>query len=224
MRRSVAILCAAAMLPVLLSSCGSSSGSSSGNESRVELTKNGKIIEYTVEDFSAPNYDLDELKTFVDDQIKSFRQENKGRIRARRVKEKKNMVYLTVRYNNIDTYSAFVGEECFSGTMEEALEAGYDFSMDFFAAGTGSVEETEDLSMEPEEPEVQTVSGNSLTADEDLHVLIIGTDASVQVSGDVRYYYVSHGEAACTGRNLVSVSVDEDAEELGNLVYVLYNE
>ncbi len=193
MRKLAATLCMALLLPVFLTSC-ESTASEVRDSSRVELTKNGKIIEYTVEDFSASNYDIDELKDFVEEEIKAFESENKGRIHVRREREKNDTVYLTVRYNKVATFAAFNDVECFAGTLEEAEEAGYEVSLDF----------------DPEEEE-HTV-----------YVFIIETDVNVSVPGNVKECYCTEGEAELLSHNTVAVEVPEDDLDTGNVVYVLY--
>ncbi len=216
MRKKSVFLCLTAMLPVFLVSCGNAAA----NGSRVELTKNGKIIEYTVEDFSASNYDIDELKSYIDEEISLYKETNSGRVRVTRDKVKNDIISLTMRYNSVDTYVLFNDVECFAGTVEEAREAGYDFSMDFTVA---EVTDPGDSSIDVLANGQETVTGSEVAADDSLSVLIVETDAGVQVAGDVRYFYTSTGKALCTARNVVSVSLDEEDLNKGNLVYVVYN-
>ncbi len=221
MRKIAAFLCVAVLLTGLLAGCGGSSS----NESRVELTKNGKITEYTVEDFSASNYDEAELKEFIKEAIAEFRVEYKGRIRVRRQRIKKTVAYLTIHYNSAETYSAFNDTVCFEGTIGEALEAGYDFSMNFTAAeDSGSRRKTETADEDEEDSAEERVigrkrvSGTSLISDDSLKLLVIGTNEDVRVPGDVQYYYCSLGSAEVEKGNTVVVYSEAD----NNLVYVLY--
>ncbi len=238
MRKITAFLCAVVLLSGLLTSCGSSS---SKTNSRVELSRGGKILEYTVEDFSESYYDIDELEDFIDEAIDIYKEENKGRIKVKRERLRKDKAYLTIRYNKPETYAAFNNVECFSGTVAEALEAGYDFSMPFIMAmdeysDFEEVEEIEAVTGE-ETGDVEiyeatetvngiaqvTVAGQSVIADDSLKVLIIGTDSYVTVPGDVQYYYTSYGAARLKSRDTVAISVDEDLAGDSNVVYVLYN-
>ncbi len=154
MKRVVAFLCAALMLPAFLTSCGSST---TDEGSRVELTDKGKIIEYTVEDFSGSNYDADELSDFVDEAVSDYRQDHKRRsvlVNTERVRNE--VAYLTMTYSDAETYAEFNRVDCFSGTAAEALAKGYSFSMNFYAVEpeeTTGVEE-ENLSAEEENPEI----------------------------------------------------------------------
>ncbi len=223
MKKIAAFLCAVLLLPVLLTSCGSSSS----NESRVEVTRGGKITEYAIEDFSASNYDLDELKEFIDEEVKAFKEENKGRIRVKKEKVRKDTAYLTIRYNKPETYAAFNDVVCFSGTIGEALEEGYDFSDKYILATEESKvsldEETYDGEEAAEEIIEQVyVSGSTVIVDESMKVLIIETDMSVKVPGKVQYYRATRGDAQLESEDFVSVYVSEDLVGEPNVVYVFY--
>ncbi len=224
MKKIAAVLCVTVLLlSGLLTSCGGTSS----EESEVELTRGGKIIETTVEDFSASNYDIDELKDFIESEIKAYKEDNRGRIRVRTDKIRKDKAYLTISYNKIETYVGFNGVVCYSGTISDAWEAGYDFSMSFILAEDDYVQsnagaDEEDLFAEAAETQVR-VSGTTVLTDESLKVLIIETEADVVVPGDVQYFYCSAGQAYRKGKDTVAVSVTEDLVGESNLVYVLYN-
>ncbi len=224
MKKIVAVLCVTVLLLTgLLTSCGSSSS----EDSEVELTRGGKIIENTVEDFSASNYDLDELKDFIKSEIKAYKEEHKGRIRVRTDRLRKDTAYLTIRYNKAETYADFNGVVCYSGTITDAWEAGYDFSMSFILAEDDYVlnnaeEDEETLFAEADDTQVK-VSGATVLTDESLKVLIIETEADVVIPGDVQYFYCSAGQAYRKSKDTVAVSVTEDLIGDKNLVYVLYN-
>ncbi|MCC8142292.1 MAG: hypothetical protein LIO56_07170 [Lachnospiraceae bacterium] len=217
MRKLAVILCFALLLPCVLTACGRSSS----DDSKVELTKRGRIFEYAVEDFSASNYDSKEMDDFVDDAIKAYKEDNKGRIKVKKNRVRKETAYLTLRYNNADTYAGFNQVECFDGTMEEALMAGYEFDMDFTRVSEPEAE-SEDASAVTSTSSTVTVSGDVVTGDEELKVFIIETDMDVTVPGDVQYYYTSYGVSNLTDKDTVGVYIDADIVGENNVVYVLY--
>lgn len=131
MKIKMAAFCAAAALLPMLSACGSAGITAN----TLELKKDGSIIEYTVEDFSASYYDADELKSFVDAEVDAYLAENDGTIRVSRNEVEDQTAYLTVRYDSAQTYTDFNGTECFVGSIVQAQAAGYDFDLDFIAAG-----------------------------------------------------------------------------------------
>ncbi len=202
-RKVVAIFCTVVMLSVLLAACGSGAA----EESRVELTKKGEIVEYTVEDFSGPNYDADEFKNFVKDSIAEYEETGSGKIKVSHESFENDTAYLTLTYDVPDTYYAFNGLACFSGTLQEARLAGYDFSVDFLEADTRRV-----------------VSASEFSSDESLQVFIIETDVEVQIPGVVKYYYSSYGSAVNLGEDAVQLAVPDDLIGVKNIVYVIYSE
>ncbi len=202
-RKVVAIFCTVGLLSALLSACGSGAA----EESRLELTKKGKIVEYTAEDFSGPNYDADEFKNFVKDSIAEYKETGSGKIKVSHESFENDTAYLTLTYDAPETYTAFNGLACFSGTLQEARAAGYDFSVDFLEADTRRV-----------------VSATEFSSDESLRVFIVETDVDVQIPGAVRYYYTSYGSAVNLGEDTVQLAVPDDLVGVRNIVYVIYGE
>ncbi len=232
MKRVAAVLCSAVLLTCILASCGASDTADettvTENESSVELTKSGRVIEYAIEDFSADYYNADELEDFVKEQIDAYEENNKGRIKVKRERVRKGTARLTLRYNSVDTYAAFNGVECFSGTVDEAKEAGYDFSMNFILAQEEEVVE-EEVTVDGEETVSETllsgqitVPGKTVAGDDSLKVLIIETDMDVTVPGEVQYFYSTNGTVSIKKEDTVQVRVDEEFANVENLVYVLY--
>ncbi len=203
MKKRGCFFCALLLLPMVLSSCGASTA----DASRVELSKKGEIIEYTVENFDAVNYDAEEFETFVDNAVEEYEESGSGKVKVTHEEVEEETVNLTMTYDEPDTYAAFNQVTCFSGTIEEARMAGYDFSMDFLAADTR-----------------QSVPATSFFLDESLLVFIVETDVDVQIPGVVQYYYSSFGTAVNKEEDTVQVAVSEDLIGTQNLVYVVYSE
>ena len=83
----------------------------------VYVSKNGVVTEAIVEDYSKDDdYTEDELKVFVEDDIKKF---------------KEDKVEIRMEYGDYQSYADYHGAEFFAGTLDEAEEAGYDFSASF---------------------------------------------------------------------------------------------
>jgi len=182
----------AAVLLGLLASCGSTSVT----ENTVELKKNGKVIEYTVEDFSASYYDADELTEFVDAQVASYLEDSDATVKVTKNEVEEQTAWVTIEYDSTDTYADFTGTACFSGSVVQAQAAGYDFDVNFVSADD-----------EPGEEEESSV----------LTGLIGGTAVDVIVPGTVRY--VSADTAAITGKSTVTTTADSNSDVL---VYVVY--
>jgi len=83
----------------------------------VYVSKNGVVTEAIVEDYSKDDdYTEDELKVFVEDDIKKFTEDK---------------VEIRMEYGDYQSYADYHGAEFFAGTLDEAEEAGYDFSASF---------------------------------------------------------------------------------------------
>ena len=86
----------------------------------VYVSKNGVVTEAIVEDYSKDDdYTEDELKVFVEDDIKKF------------TEERGDADSVKLEYGDYQSYADYHGAEFFAGTLDEAEEAGYDFSASF---------------------------------------------------------------------------------------------
>lgn len=100
----------------------------------VYVSKNGVVTEAIVEDYSKDDdYTEDELKTFVEDDIKKFTEErgDADSVKLEKCQIKKDKVEIRMEYGDYQSYADYHGAEFFAGTLDEAKEAGYDFSASF---------------------------------------------------------------------------------------------
>lgn len=100
----------------------------------VYVSKNGVVTEAIVEDYSKDDdYTEDELKTFVEDDIKKFTEErgDTDSVKLEKCQVAKDKVEIRMEYGDYQSYADYHGAEFFAGTLDEAKEAGYDFSASF---------------------------------------------------------------------------------------------
>lgn len=100
----------------------------------VYVSKNGVVTEAIVEDYSKDDdYTEDELKTFVEDDIKKFTEErgDTDSVKLEKCQVAKDKVEIRMEYGDYQSYADYHGAEFFAGTLDEAEEAGYDFSASF---------------------------------------------------------------------------------------------
>ena len=199
MKIKMAAFFAAAVLMPLLSACGSSDIT----ESTVELKKDGSIIEYTVEDFSASYYDADELKSFVDAEVDAYLAVNDGTIRVSRNEVEDQTAYLTIRYDSAQTYADFNGIDCFVGSIVQAQSAGYDFDLDFIDA---NAEENSDGSDE----DADAVEDADLSADSETSDAEISEDSSAEDTSDSEVSEDSSSDATVISGEIPGTSVVDD--------------
>ena len=100
----------------------------------VYVSKNGVVTEAIVEDYSKDDdYTEDELKVFVEDDIKKFTEErgDADSVKLEKCQIKEDKVEIRMEYGDYQSYADYHGAEFFAGTLDEAEEAGYDFSASF---------------------------------------------------------------------------------------------
>ena len=122
-----------------------------------------------------------------------------------KVEEKK--AYLTLQYEDAETFSDFSGIECFSGSIVEAQSAGYDFDLDFYPVTEGKADK-------------KAVKGSTLLKEDDLKVLIVKANSDLIVPGKIAY--VSTEGTEVTSEKQVNVTQKEQDTDEAVLVYVLY--
>lgn len=214
MRKKLAVLCiGAAAAGILLTACGSADVT----RSTVELKKNGKIVEYTIEDFGESYYDAEELKSYIQSEVDAYLDENEGSIKISKSEVEEQTAYLTMQYGNVDTFSDFNGIDCFSGSILQAQSAGYDFNTDFIDVSSDASDSDTEGSVE--EAEIETiVPSDVVLADDELKVFIIKDDVDIIVPGTIVYVSADDSEVTATDHT-VSVNAEKDKD---SLVYVLY--
>ncbi len=207
MKKKIAILFCGALSVTLLGACGSKLDV---EKNTIALQKSGKVLEAAVEDFSQSYYDEEELSTYIQEAVDSYVAENGKNtvaITDSRVEEQK--AYLTLKYDNCDSFSDFTGIECFSGSVVQAQSAGYDFDTEFYAAGD-----------DEEASGAQMVSKEAALQDDDLKVFIVKDNSDIIVPGEI--VYVSAEGTSITSKDTVTVQPKEEDTDEAILVYILY--
>ncbi len=205
MKKRMAALGCCIGMSMLLGACGTKLDV---QENTIALQRNGKILEAAVESFDQSYYDQEELNTYVQNAVDDYTTEHGKKsvsVTDSKVEEKK--AYLTLEYENAETFSDFTGIECFSGSIVEAQSAGYDFDLDFYPVTDGKAD-------------TKTVKGSTLLDDDDLKVLIVKENSDLIVPGKIAY--VSTEGTEVTSEKQVNVTQKEQDTDEAVLVYVLY--
>lgn len=200
----VALGCCIGM-SMLLGACGAKLDV---QENTIALQRNGKILEAAVESFDQSYYDQEELNTYVQNVVDDYTAEHGKKsvsVTDSKVEEKK--AYLTLQYENAETFSDFTGIECFNGSIVEAQSAGYDFDLDFYPVTDGKAD-------------MKTVKGSTLLDDDDLKVLIVKENSDLIVPGKIAYVSTEGTEVA--SEKQVNVTQKEQDTDEAVLAYVLY--
>ena len=205
MKKRMAALGCCIGMSMLLGACGTKLDV---QENTIALQRNGKILEAAVESFDQSYYDQEELNTYVQNAVDDYTAEHGKKsvsVTDSKVEEKK--AYLTLQYENAETFTDFTGIECFSGSIVEAQSAGYDFDLDFYPVTDGKAD-------------TKTVKGSTLLDDDDLKVLIVKENSDLIVPGKIAY--VSTEGTEVTSEKQVNVTQKEQDTDEAVLVYVLY--
>ncbi len=203
-KRMVALSCCIGMC-MLMAACGTKLDV---QENTIALQRNGKILEAAVETFDQSYYKEDELNSYIQNAVDDYTAEHGKKsvsVTESKVEEKK--AYLTLQYENAETFQDFSGIECFSGSIVEAQSAGYDFEQDFYPVTDGKADK-------------KTVRGSSLLEDDDLKVLIVKENSDLIVPGKIAY--VSTEGTEVTSEKKVNVTQKQQDTDESVLVYVLY--
>ncbi len=131
MKKAGQLLIALTAAAVLLSGCEKLKDVTTTS---VYVSKNGVVTEAIVEDYGKDDdYTEDELKTFVEDDIKKFTEErgDADSVKLEKCQIAKDKVEIRMEYGDYQSYADYHGAEFFAGTLDEAKEAGYDFSASF---------------------------------------------------------------------------------------------
>ena len=203
-KRMVALSCSIGMC-MLMAACGTKLDV---QENTIALQRNGKILEAAVETFDQSYYKEDELNSYIQNAVDDYTAEHGKKsvsVTESKVEEKK--AYLTLQYENAETFQDFSGIECFSGSIVEAQSAGYDFEQDFYPVTDGKADK-------------KTVRGSSLLEDDDLKVLIVKENSDLIVPGKIAY--VSTEGTEVTSEKQVNVTQKQQDTDESVLVYVLY--
>lgn len=134
MKKIISLLISAVAAVGLLTGCGTDYYTS---DSTVFVSKHGGVVSTDVEEFDTSAYKEDELQKYVDETIKNYNDKNDGSVKFKKLTVENKKASLTIKYDSADEYTKFNGIELFTGTVAEALAAGYDFKVDFASIDDG---------------------------------------------------------------------------------------
>lgn len=140
------------------------------DKSTIIIKKNNSIVEVAVENFKDSSVKEEELTSYIEEQIKSYNDENgKGKVKKKSIyTEDMSKVKLVLAYKNVESFNGFNLQECrlddLSNIKESELKGSY-------TSAEGKKVEYEDL---------QDV--------DKAKVFIVSEAADIVVRGDVLYY------------------------------------
>lgn len=126
-----------------LSLCAMFTGCGTGKDANVpiisntlEVTADGHLIAYIVEDFDKDYYDINELKTMVDQEVAAYNQAKAALvneagqspitvINVMMAEDGSKKAVVELDFANAAVYTDYMGVEAFWGTVAQAVEKGY---------------------------------------------------------------------------------------------------
>lgn len=97
----------------------------------VYLLENGKVVSNSVEAFDENAYSEKELKNYIKEIVGTYNAEHGSAVKQKSLNVKDGTATLVMEYVSAEVYEDFEGTEIFTGTLAEAVEAGYTFEGDF---------------------------------------------------------------------------------------------
>ena len=189
-------------LSVLLcvSLLGGCKSSYAADTNTVFVQKDGGIVSTDVEEFDTSAYDESALKAYIDDAIDSYASENgSGRVKLQSLNIEDNKATLIIEYASAGDYTNFNGIQLFTGTIAEALAAGYTFDGDFASISDGKA---------------AACDASEFKNQDGFKVCIIRANTNLNVPGDIKYASVENVSlvdrktvAIAAGNNLLGQAV-----------------
>jgi hypothetical protein len=154
----------------MFTGCGTSY---KADESTVFVLKDGKIVSTDVENFDEKTYDKDGLKEYVKNEIDTYNEKNgKGSVSLKKLDTGEKKATLTIAYRTAEDYQKFNDMELYTGSVAEALAAGYSFDGSFASVKNGKIKACE---------------SSAFLDDSSCKVVVIRGNTNVKVKGTICY-------------------------------------
>lgn len=141
--------------------------------STVFILDEGRVVTTDIEAFDTEKYSMEELTAYLTDIIDTYNAKHgEESVIQKEYLVENNVATLILEYANTDVYEDFYGIELFSGTVSEALEAGYAFDVEFARVSNDKVE---------------ACDAGEITTQPELKIAIIKANTRVQVDGKIKY-------------------------------------
>lgn len=170
------------------------------DSSLTTLEKDGTVTSVLVESFDASYYDEEELKQMILEESADYnRTTGKSAVSVEKVSVEDGIANVKMTYESAADFAAFNDCIFFDGTVQEALDAGYDLNLVL-----SSVKNAQ-----------ETAGFSDISAMSDARVLITDSTEPVKLPGKALYI----SESATTDRKYRTVTREETSSEP---VYIIY--
>lgn len=155
----------------IMTGCGGQSYEA--DVSTVFVEKDGKIVSTDVEAFDENTYDKEGLEAYVNKAVSAYNSDNgEDSVVMKELKIEEGNAVLILEYASASDYAGFNGIELYTGSVADALSAGYSFDVEFASVADG---------------EASVCNVNDFLGNGDYRAVIIRGNADVHVDGKVAY-------------------------------------
>lgn len=194
MTRILMLLC----LTAFLAGCGERESTAARTE--IALKKNGSVVHTIVEDFAESYYDLEELKSTIEQSCDAYNElAGKEAVKMERAEAADGTVTVVMIYDSTQSYSDFNKQALFAGTVKDAFKAGYDLNVTLLPVKEGEA----------------AIGKDELLGMGEKKIAIVREAVDVTVWGKIRYL----SEDAVPGDDADTASVTDE----NSLTYILFD-
>lgn len=195
MKKWISTICILAAV-ILLIGCSSAFQPS---VTSLYIQKNGEITQAIVESFEKDYYSDREFQSMIEKEVDAYNSKyGEERITIERLEVEDSTLYLLLGFKDADTYEHYNESYCFSGTVDEALDEGLSFNMDF-----------KDASYEE-------YSTSDVTEKKNNSVVVLKEEGIVQLEKPIKY--VSNNVEVIS-EHMVQVMPIEDENEYAYIIF-----
>lgn len=170
------------------------------DEDTVYVQKKGTVIGAIVEKFEKDYYDAEELEEMINSEVAEYNGTTERKsLEVASFEVASKMVKLFINYETAEDYAAFNKTDFFTGTVDEAVTAGYEFDGKFTDA---------------KDKDASVNAKKDILKQAEYNVVILEEQINVQIDGEI--LYVSEN-TELLAKNLAKVA--EGSEGLAYIVY-----
>ncbi|MBO6155325.1 MAG: hypothetical protein J6O60_07785 [Lachnospiraceae bacterium] len=180
-----------------------------GNEaetSTLTINDDGSVVCEEVVDFDKDYYSKADLKSFIKKQVEEFNKANNTSIKVNKVKAGKDSAYAKVTYGSVAEYADFTHYPLYSGSVNAALNDGYNFVDSFVNVKDGTKGD-----------EVEIID---VTSDKEANVIVVKENITVTVPGKITY--VSDKNTTMVDESTVAIAQADGNNDATQVTYIVY--
>ncbi|MEE8886335.1 MAG: hypothetical protein SOI56_07205 [Eubacteriales bacterium] len=189
------------LFPVITAAAVFASGCTlpnSANNTSIQVDEEGAVTE-TIIETRDDDFSEEELTDYINNSIQEYDSDGDPSVTLDSCKVDGNSVHIVMKYNSVEDYSNFNQVTCFLGTIQEAIDAGYDVDQAWYDADGNAATEDDTTQISERKNEWK--------------IFIVSEQIGVRVPDKILY---TTSNVTVTGRmtaNVDTVMADSSSEE-----------